>query len=445
MVKLAVPQKAACPGIVRKHILSSPLVFLPFLVMASTLWIAGCGGGNTSAPNSGGTTSSTPLVAIGIHPLTQVSANTGYFEDPLPIHLAATTGSYVPSISGTTKQVLSCTSLAVGCYTPSTLSVITGTGLSNQLPANTTLVGYQNNNIYQDNGGHWQMATTVTVNNPVVNPTSQPWNVILHASPVMGSPTDSNGVPLNWTSDTLLIGSLTARAPANYDGKYIEDGGNLYLIYSENLQSVPTSQDGIVAQLMTSAIQLSNSAPTILLAPENNSDGGYNSELFDCQTPKDQFKLIETGNITEIGGKYAMAYSSGSYETPCYKVGIAWSDSLLGPYKKVLQQDTNNVWQNPTAEPEVVYLIQALQPNWPNYVGTTVQGPGVPSLVQYPAGIWYLYFAGYDPSVALSGGMFNPKLRQPYIMRLNVSIPSGTSVVSTANAALVSWITAAAQ
>jgi len=209
------------------------------------------------------------------------------------------------------------------------------------------------------------------------------------------------------------------------------------------LQSSPTSQDGIVAQLMTSSTQLSSSAPTILLAPENNSDGGYNSELFDCENSTDQFKLIETGNITVVDGKYAMAYSSGSYETPCYKVGIAWSDSLLGPYKKVLQQDTSNVWLNPTAEPEVVYLIQALQPNWPNYVASTVQGPGVPSLVQYPAGTWNLYFAGYDPSVPLSGGMFDPKLRQPYVLRLNVNVPNGATVAATTSTALVNWITPA--
>jgi hypothetical protein len=373
------------------------------------------------------------------------SANTGYFEDPLPIHLAGAAGSYLPSIAGTTHQILSCTTLAAGCYTPGTLKISTGAALKAQLPANTTLTGYQNNNVYQDNAGNWQMATTVTVNNTSANPNGLPWNVILHASPSSGSATTAQGVPLTWTSDTLLVGSLTTQAPANYDGKYFEDNGDLYLIYSENLQTMPTSQDGIVAQLMTSATQLSSAKPTTLVAPENNSDGGLNSELFDCQSSADKFKLIETGNIAVVDGKYAMAYSSGSYETPCYKVGIAWSDSLLGPYKKVLQQDTNNVWQNPTAESEVVYLIQALQPAWPNYVNSAVQGPGVPSIVEYPTGTWYLYFAGYDPSVPLRAGQFDPKLRQPYVMRLNVAVPSGATVAGTINSDLVSWATAATQ
>jgi hypothetical protein len=425
--------------------LCTALVLL--LAMASTLTICGCSGSGTSASSGGSTPPSTPALAPGIHPLTQVNvaANTGYFEDPLPIHLAQAAGSYLPSISGTTAEILGCTTLAVGCYTPSTLSVTTGAALKSQLPANVTLRGYQNNNVYQDNAGNWQMATTVTVNNAVANPNGLPWNVILHASPVSGSASSSNGVPLTWSSDTLLVGSLTTRADANYDGKYIEDNGNLYLIYSRNLQTSPTTQDGIVAQLMVSATQLNSSGPTTLLAPENNSDGGYNSELFDCQSSTDQFKLIETGNITVVDGKYAMAYSSGSYETPCYKVGIAWSDALLGPYKKVLQQDTNNVWNNPSPEPEVLYLIQALQPAWPNYVVSAVQGPGVPSLVQYPAGTWYLYFAGYDPTVPLNSGMFNPKLRQPYAMQLNVAVPSGATVASTENTALASWVTAATQ
>lgn len=417
-----------------------------------TAIFSGCGGSSssssTSTPGSGSSPSGTAPLTAGIHPLTQVDAasNTGYFEDPLPIHLAQTSGSYLPSIAGTTQKILGCTTLAAECYTPTGLTVKTGSSLSSQLPANEQLKGYQNNNIYQDDAGNWQMATTVSVDNPTANPNGLPWNVILHASPAAGSATSPQGIPLSWISDTLLVGSFTTQDYANYDGKYIEDNQVLYLIYSKRLTTGNTPEhDGIVAQPMSSATQLSSSSPTTLLAPDDNTDGGYNSELFNCASTTNQFKLIETGNISVVDGKYAMAYSTGSYETPCYKVGIAWSDSLLGPYKKILQADTSNVWQNPSPESEVVYLIQAQQPDWPNYVNSSVQGPGVPSLVQYPAGTWYLYFAGYDPSVQLSGGMFDPKLRQPYAMRLTVSIPDGATVAATSNSALESWITAATQ
>lgn len=426
----------------------SACLYVSFLSV--TIALLGCGG--SSMPGGGGSpgggTPSAPTLAAGIHPLTQVnaSANTGYFSDPLPIHRAMPDGSYIPSLAGTKAQILSCSALAAGCYnTPSALTITASPSLTSQLPSGATLAGYENYNVYQDSAGNWQMAVTRAVNNPAANPNNLEWHVILHASPATDSPADPSGVPLSWVQDTLLIGSFTTQAAANYDGKYVEDNGKLYLIYSKNLQASPTMQDGIVAQLMISATQPSSDGPTILLPPETNPDGGYNSELLECQKPADHFKLIETGNIAVVAGKYAMAYSTGSYNTPCYKAGIAWSDSLLGPYKKVLQPDPNNVWQNPTPELEVLYLLQALQPAWPNYVNAAVQGPGVPSLVQYPAGTWYLYFAGYDPSVTTSAGTFDGSLRQPYVMRLNVAVPAGATVAGTSNEALSTWITAATQ
>ena len=420
---------------------------LPCLPLCALVFLTfGCGGKSSPSSGNGGAPTA-PAVTPGIHPLTQVAAtgSTGYFVDPLPIHLALASGSYIPPIAGTTHEVLSCTTLAAECYSPSSLTITTGPTLSSQLPTNTTLNGYQNNNIYQDNAGEWQMATTVSVKNLSANPNGLPWNVILHASPVDGGSTSPEGVPLSWISDALLIGSFAAQEDANYDGKYIEYNSNLYLIYSKRLFDGATAHDGIVAQAMNSAQQVGGSAPITLLGPENNADNGYKSELFNCSSNTDQFKLIETGNITVVNGKYAMAYSTGSYETPCYKVGIAWSDSLLGTYKKILKQDASNIWQNPMAEPEVLYLIQAQQSAWPNYVNSTVQGPGVPSLVQYPDGTWYLYFAGYDPSVPLNAGMFDPKLRQPYFMRLSVTIPANATVAGTANTDLAEWISAASQ
>jgi hypothetical protein len=53
--------------------------------------------------------------------------------------------------------------------------------------------------------------------------------------------------------------------------------------------------------------------------------------------------------------------------------------------RTALQPDTNNIWQNATAESEVPYLLQPLQPAWSNYVtplplvilqfGVKFQGP----------------------------------------------------------------------
>ena len=433
------------PASARQVAPSKSLSFgLKFFACVALLALSGCGDGSGSSAGSTGSGSPPPTLAAGIQPLTQVNAAAaqGYFVDPLPVHLAKAAGSYLPSIVGTTHGVLDCTALAAGCYSNSQLTITTGASLLAQLPAGAKLVGYQNNNAYQDNAGNWQMATTVTVNNPAANPQGLAWNVILHASPAPGSAVSTGGVPLSWVSDSLLIGSLSTQGYANYDGKYIEDNNQLYLIYSRRLQTTPTAQDGIVAQLLVSAQQPAAAGPITLLAPENNSDAGYNSELFNCGT-SNGFKLIETGNIAVVAGKYAMAYSTGSYESPCYKVGIAWSDTLTGTYKKILQQDSSNIWQNPTPEPEVLYLIQAQRSAWPNYVAASVQGPGVPSLVQYPAGTWYLYFAGYSPTSIMSGGMFDPSTRQPYALKLNVSIPANANVASTANTDLAGWITSA--
>jgi hypothetical protein len=223
-----------------------------------------------------GSTEKIPPLAAGILPLTQVnaSAKTGYFSDPLPIHRAMADGSYIPSLSGTMTKILACSNFAADCYSPTSLTIATDPTLTSQLPSGVTLKSYENYNVYQDNAGNWQMAVTQMVDNPVVNPNGLEWHVILHASPSSGSPADPSGVPLSWVTDTLLVGSFTTRAAANYDGKYLEDNGKLYLIYSKNLQTSPIMQDGIVAQLMTSATQPSSDSATILLPPETNSDGG---------------------------------------------------------------------------------------------------------------------------------------------------------------------------
>jgi hypothetical protein len=341
---------------------------------------------------------------------------------------------------------LNCSSLAPTCYTPETLTIAASTAITQQAASvGSTLKPFDNMNVYQDDSGNWQMAVTAYVKNSTENPDNNPWTVILHASPNSVTP---GQVPTAWTADALLVGSFATIEPANYDGKYIEDGGNLYLIYSERLQNSP-SEDGIVAQLMTSATQVSSSNPVTLLAPENNASGGFNSEYFECLNPPDQFKLIETGNIALIGGKYAMAYSTGRYNKKCYKAGVAWSDSLLGPYKKVLQPDPNGLWLEGNGnQEEVVYLLQAQLTQWPNYT-SVVLAPGVPSFVDYQ-GTWYMYFAAFDPSDAppdpTGAGTWDGSHRRPYFIRLKQAVPqNGATVAGTSNENLARWLTLATQ
>ena len=119
----------------------------------------------------------------------------------------------------------------------------------------------------------------------------------------------------------------------------------------------------------------------------------------------DGFRLVEVGNIIKVDGKYLMLYSVGSYKSPVYKIGVAWSGTFLPPhgatYRKVTMPDPKGVWGS-RSEQEVDYLLQSRLPNWPNCAGDTVRAPGVGSLVECD-GNWYLFFAGYGPKEKPSG------------------------------------------
>jgi hypothetical protein len=385
--------------------------------------------------------SPTPAPAQVIQPMTNVTEHPrqGYFSDPYPIHVAASDAAAIPqSFSGTTKEVLSCAgSPTAGCFHASQLTVTIGSALAQQAAASgSTLRTGINNNIFQDDSGAWHMAVTYYVSN-LKHPTARAWTAILHAHPVSVS---GSAVPTSWVADSLLVGSFVSPTKADYDGKYFEDAGKLYLVYSDRLSDTP-ARDGIVAQLMSSPESVASAPPTVLLAP-----GDYKSELFFGLHQPSTFKLIETGNLTEVDGKYVMAYSTGAYDEPDYKIGLAWSDTFLpgqgASYRKITMPDTAGVWGK-AGQPEVRYLLQAQQPNWPNYIGQTVLAPGVPAVIQ-DAQRRYLTFAGYLPSdapVSPKTGHYLPSSRRPFFAPLSVHIPADTTVAQTPDAELANWIT----
>ncbi len=99
-------------------------------------------------------------------------------------------------------------------------------------------------------------------------------------------------------------------------------------------------------------------------------------------------------------------------------------------YKRAQKIDVAGVWGAPN-HAEVAYLLQAEQPQWPNYVASQVLSPGVPSVVADTSGNYHLFFAGYDPSDVLSPAPadgYSGKLRRPYYVDLKVNIPGGTTV-----------------
>ena len=382
---------------------------------------------------------------IAIEPMTKVdpASATGYFTDPYPIHVPPRwiNASLPPSFSGTTKAILRCWHrIEADCFAATPIMVSPGPLVQQAQAQGSTITISENHNIFRDEAGAWHMAATFFVKNPAY-PTASHWNVIAHAHPAAAS----SSVPTEWVADAVLVGSFAKPAKANYDGKYVEDSGTLYLVYSKRLAENP-ARDGIVAQVLQTPTQPASAVPTVLIEPED-LDGGFNSEIFNGFDPNDQFKLIETGNVTRIEGKYALAYSTGAYDQPDYKAGVAWSDTFLpskdAVYRKVLRPDPKGVWGQPN-HLEVRYLLQAQESAWPNYVAAEVLAPGVPSLVLDETEGYLLYFAGFDPSdapIVPQTGDFDASHRRPFFVRLRVAIPPGASVGSTSDADLAKWIT----
>jgi len=391
---------------------------------------------------------------IPLFPMTQVNErdHLGYFGDPYPIHLAPWTAPFLPQyFSGTTPELMTCERpIRPGCFATSPITVTIADDIKAKAnEANNEFFDQINRNIYQTDDGHWNMAVTLYLRKTSAPKTTLDgtWTVIAHAHP------DSQctiTTPTSWVVDKILVGSVAKSAKANYDGKYFEDGRKLYLIYSK--RKVGTVHDGIVAQALKSPADVDSSDPVWLLAP-NTTDGGYNSEYFHINWaeggPNADFKLIETGNITKIAGKYVMAYSTGDYQELDYKTGIAYSDTLLPKegetYRRILQTDTEGVWGD-AGHPEVRYLLQSDKEAWPNYVRTQVYAPGVPSVVEKENGEYFLSFDGFLPSDAPrpKGGstlIYDPTHRRPFYVPINVKVPFNGSVEAATNEELATWIT----
>jgi hypothetical protein len=264
------------------------------------------------------------------------------------------------------------------------------------------------------------------------------WTVVCHAHPTERS--QGGAPPRGWTADTVLAGSFVNPDAGNYDGKYYEEDGRLYLLYVRNYQPAPELRNEIVIQAMASPLR-AQTPPVVLLTPGDRY-GGLISE----QYANTEARLTEAPYITRISGKHALVYSTGSYLTPGYKAGVAWSDTLLpnGPdarYRKVLMPDPAGVWGEP-GQPEVRYLVQSQKTAWPNFTASQVIGPGVAAAVQGPGGAYWLFFNGFAPGEMPRNpnGQVNGTVRHPYGLQLRANVPYGQSVASVSDAQLATWL-----
>jgi hypothetical protein len=381
-----------------------------------------------------------------IQPMTSIGADgAGYLADPQPIHLAPSTTGDAQLLSGTTPAVVSCAyplKPSSCSWTPIKMSLgllaqsisVPPPGLGRCPQGEVCFTNFQNIDLFQDDTGRWQAAVTIgvrTARHP------RHWTFIAHAHPVG---TGSGGAfPRSWAADTILHGSLSDPRQGNYDAKYFEDGGRLYLLYVDTIKPEPALRNAIFLQPLQSFTQPAPERRVMLLRPGTRY-GAIRSEDF----ASTQAKLVEAPYISKIGGKYALVYSTGSYLTPGYKAGVAWSDTLLpqhGFYRKVLQLDEAGVWGRPGAH-EVHYLVQSATPDWPNFTGPGVIGPGVASAIQAPSRAWFLFFNAYAADdMTASDGAVEANHRRPYYLRLQSNVPAGVSVSSASDAQLATWLT----
>ncbi|KAH8724300.1 hypothetical protein GQ44DRAFT_773231 [Phaeosphaeriaceae sp. PMI808] len=381
---------------------------------------------------------------IPIYPLVNVTLvnKTKYFSDPYHVPYQNNQGIY---ISGTTHQYLECdASLQPGCASSFPNKYDSDRALKQAANSSgTTICGAAGIHPFQsvtDGKRSWDAVVTLHVqDNSTCNGISG-WSVIVHAHPENASAVDLP--PTSWVGDKVLIGSFSEDVDANYDGKYFQTpAGQLYLVYQKQYSKQP-KRDGVVAWLMDDPMtKVPGSEPIFLLLPDDD----LNSENY---VDSDGFKLIETGNIHAIKGKFLMAYSVGAYNHQSYKMGIAYSDTFLPAkgqqYRKVMKNNPQHLWKS-QGQKEVYYLLQADQkhPGW-HYVGDKVLAPGVPTVAQIgPNGGWVATFAGYDPDDApIKDGTnkFVASHRQPYFVNLDVNVPVNPSVKEASDAELQSWI-----
>lgn len=397
---------------------------------ASAAQLAGASGADVSAS---GVTAALPPA---IQPMTTIGTDgiTGYFADPSVVHLAPSAGGRTLVFSGTTKAVMWCSyPLSARCFSWAPATVDTGALGAAITVAGARFTNFQNLNAFQDDAGGWHAVLAIGVNSPA-HPDH--WTVLVHAHAT--APAATGIAPTAWSADTVLSGSFSNPVDGNYDGKYFEDGGRLYLLYVKNLVPKPMLRNGIVIQPMLSPTQPAPADPTILLTPDDRY-GPLNSEWYD----NTQAKLVEAPYVAKIGGKYALIYSTGAYLQPDYKVGVAWSDTLMPApgtrYRKVLQSDVQGAWGQP-GRPEVRYLLQSQLPGWPNFTANQVISPGVASAVQGPGGAWRLFFAGYDPADRPADLKLRGPHRRPYFVGLQASIPPSQTVTAASDAELATWL-----
>lgn len=177
-----------------------------------------------------------------------------------------------------------------------------------------------------------------------------------------------------WQLDKVMIGTPTGHT---YESKVYSDTTGGYLFYVDQL---PDGNNHIMVRKLRAPDVIDEAfAPRPVLSPE-----GLASEY---RNGNSGVQICEGPNIARIAGKYAILYSVGDFAAKNYKLGVAYSDTLVPPagkqYLKPKTADSAGVWGNPGNPAEVVYLLQTEKEAWPNYYADKITGPGLGNLVGF--------------------------------------------------------------
>jgi hypothetical protein len=203
--------------------------------------------------------------------------------------------------------------------------------------------------------------------------------VIAHYVPQAGEAWTAARPVTRWKLDRVLVGNIARRRHA-YDGAVVrDDRGTLWLIHTAGLRREGLHPGNhILAQRMKNPGTVDSSAPpVVILGPE-----GLRSE----DRNPGGMQLLEGAIPFRLGGRWALSYSVGDFALDNYKCALAFADELVPTsptqYAKTKMPDPANIWGNDPPREEVKYLLQTEKPQWPNFVGAQLCGPGHASLVE---------------------------------------------------------------
>ena len=99
----------------------------------------------------------------------------------------------------------------------------------------------------------------------------------------------------------------------------------------------------------------------------------------------DEHFVVEGPWLMHRAGTYYLFYSANSYKGPEYRLNVATSSAVAGPYTKV--------------------EVPVVQTDWARYnqgVNSTFEGPGHGSVVEDEAGDWWLVYHSWRSAQSVS-------------------------------------------